>query len=96
METLRALLTEKDAEYAQMCQQFEENLRSKNQQIRSLESHLSRLQTESTVKSDQINNLKLTVSNCLLVVIPYCYDVWMEIITGISLFVVAYMPKLNI
>lgn len=60
VETLRALLTEKDAEYAQMCQQFEENLRSKNQQIRSLESHLSRLQTESTAKSDQINNLKLT------------------------------------
>ena len=69
VDTLRTLLSEKDAEYAEMCQQFEVNLRNKNQQIKSLESHVNKMssqlnlmQTEIATKSDQINSLKLTVS----------------------------------
>ena len=69
MDTLRTLLSEKDSEYAEMCQQFEENLRSKNQQIKSLESRVNKmssqlnlLQTELATKNDQINNLTITVS----------------------------------
>lgn len=66
VDTLRALLSEKDGEYAEMCQQFEENLRSKNQQIKSLEASVNKLssqmQTEIAAKNDQINSLKLTVS----------------------------------
>ena len=69
VDTLRALLSEKDAEYAEMCQQFEVNLRSKNQQIKSLESHINKMssqlnlmQTEIATKTDQINALQLTVS----------------------------------
>ena len=81
MDTLRALLSEKDAEYAQMCQQFEENLRSKNKQIKSLESYISKLSsqmhTESIAKDDQLNNLKLTVSLYTCVCVFVCvFDVF--------------------
>ena len=69
MDTLRALLAEKDAEYAQMCQQFEGSLQSKNQQMKLLETNFNKvtsqfnvLQTELTAKTAQINNLQLTVS----------------------------------
>ena len=81
MDTLRALLSEKDAEYAQMCQQFEENLRSKNKQIKSLESYISKLSsqmhTESIAKDDQLNNLKLTVSLYTCACVCMCVCVWL-------------------
>ena len=69
MDTLRALLSEKDAEYAEMCQQFEQNLRHKQQQMKSLETKLNKissqnnhLQVEMGAKNHQIKTLELAVS----------------------------------
>ena len=66
VDTLRALLSEKDAEYAKMCQQFEENLRNKNQQIKLLEGNINKLSSQlktevATGNDQQVDGLKLTV-----------------------------------
>ena len=73
---LRALLAEKDAEYVEMCQQFEGSLQSKNQQMKLLETNFNKvtlqfnvLQTELTTKTAQINNLQLTVSVIIIVIV---------------------------
>ncbi|XP_065901014.1 putative leucine-rich repeat-containing protein DDB_G0290503 isoform X2 [Dysidea avara] len=69
VDTLRALLSDKDSEYAEMCQQFEQNLRHKQQQMKSLETHLNKmssqnkqLQVEMAAKNNHIKTMELTVS----------------------------------